>query len=155
LSLLKLIELTKSHLHSEEYTLEEIAKCLEATEEEVIANSLTQNTSNCNYGLEFAAGVNCFFFLFSLKYEPLFLKVKHFQLLKRVLHVFGEAQRVYDFKDACTLAPEEAFKNLGNLMNESHASCRDLYDCSCVELDELTEICRNSGAYGSRLTGWS
>lgn len=22
-------------------------------------------------------------------------------------------------------------------MNESHASCRDLYDCSCPELEEL------------------
>jgi hypothetical protein len=69
------------------------------------------------------------------------------------MHVFGEAQRVYDFKDSCTLPSSQALKKLGDLMNESHASCRDLYDCSCVELDELTDICRKSGAYGSRLTG--
>ena len=69
------------------------------------------------------------------------------------MHVFSEAQRVYDFKDACLLTPLKAFKKLGELMNDSHESCRDMYDCSCVELDDLTEVCRKSGAYGSRLTG--
>ena len=83
------------------------------------------------------------------------LAVKEFQLCKRALHVFSEAQRVYDFRDACDGAtvPPKAFRKLGDLMNESHASCRDMYDCSCPELDELTEVCRKSGAYGSRLTG--
>ena len=38
-------------------------------------------------------------------------------------------------------------------MNESHASCRDLYDCSSDELEVLTKLCKSSGAYGSRLTG--
>lgn len=70
------------------------------------------------------------------------------------MHVFGEAQRVYDFKDACSLEdPQQAFKRLGDLMNESHLSCSELYQCSCNELDELTKICRESGALGSRLTG--
>ena len=79
--------------------------------------------------------------------------MKQFQLHNRILHVFSEAQRVYDFRDACSLTPMKAFKKLGELMNESHESCRDMYDCSCEELDELTEICRKAGAYGSRLTG--
>ncbi len=70
------------------------------------------------------------------------------------MHVFSEAQRVYDFKSSCSLlASDGAFEKLGSLMNQSHESCSKLYDCSCKELDDLTEICRKSGAYGSRLTG--
>ena len=38
-------------------------------------------------------------------------------------------------------------------MNESHASCRDLYDCSSDNLEVLTKMAREAGAYGSRLTG--
>ena len=31
--------------------------------------------------------------------------------------------------------------------------CRDLYDCSCEELDHLIQLCRQHGAEASRLTG--
>ena len=44
-------------------------------------------------------------------------------------------------------------QELGKLMSESHASCRDLYECSCPELDELAVLCEKSGSYGTRLTG--
>ena len=38
-------------------------------------------------------------------------------------------------------------------MNESHYSCRDLYDCSSEELEKLTSFAIENGALGSRLTG--
>lgn len=33
------------------------------------------------------------------------------------------------------------------------STCRDLYDCSCEELDHLIQLCRQHGAEASRLTG--
>ena len=42
---------------------------------------------------------------------------------------------------------------LGALMNETQDSCRDVYDCSAPELDELCRLALGAGAYGSRLTG--
>lgn len=38
-------------------------------------------------------------------------------------------------------------------MNQSHTSCRDLYDCSSPELDELVRRSLELGAFGARLTG--
>jgi galactokinase len=38
-------------------------------------------------------------------------------------------------------------------MNATQDSCRDVYECSCPELDELCTIARKAGSYGSRLTG--
>ena len=69
--------------------------------------------------------------------------------------MFAEAQRVISFRDLCLgeVQNEETAKKLGDLMNASHISCRDLYDCSSEELEKLTNIARDLGAYGSRLTG--
>ncbi|KAJ3100767.1 galactokinase [Phlyctochytrium planicorne] len=79
-----------------------------------------------------------------------------FELKKRARHVFSEAKRVFQFRDACSLKPPYSgnlLKDLGDLMNASQSSCRDDFNCSCPELDELTSICRSVGAFGSRLTG--
>lgn len=53
-----------------------------------------------------------------------------------------------------TSSSTETFnRKLGDLMNATQDSCRDDYECSCLELDELCKIARKAGSYGSRLTG--
>ncbi len=92
------------------------------------------------------------------------VRAKRFQLQQRARHVFGEALRVLEFmallgdesrqpdrgKDNETASYNTA---LGALLNASQDSCRELYECSCPELDALCRIARRAGSYGSRLTG--
>ena len=91
------------------------------------------------------------------RYMTLFpVQATHFQLRSRALHVFSEALRVLAFKNLLQNPPSDdeiLLTKLGELMNETQTSCRDLYDCSCPELDSLCEIGRRAGSYGSRLTG--
>eukprot|EP00959_Pyramimonas_sp_CCMP1952_P389436 8160414-Pyramimonas_sp.AAC.2 len=82
-----------------------------------------------------------------------------FRLRHRAQHVYSEALRVRQFQSLCeeassgALPLDDALNELGKLMNSSHESCRDLYQCSCRELDELVFACRKLGASGARLTG--
>jgi galactokinase len=71
-------------------------------------------------------------------------------LLRRFRHVVTEAMRVQEAKQAMQAGNLGQF---GLLMNESHASLRDDYAVSTLELDRLTEIARAAGAAGARLTG--
>lgn len=38
-------------------------------------------------------------------------------------------------------------------MDESQKSCSELCECSCPEVDLLTKLAKEAGAYGSRVTG--
>jgi len=106
-----------------------------------------------------------------------------FALYQRALHVYSEALRVRQFADMCTdtarmkhdeplpssyasassnpssstttaaSSLDSSISALGTLMNESHCSCSQSYECSCPELDKLVEVVRNAGAAGARLTG--
>ncbi|XP_075064065.1 N-acetylgalactosamine kinase [Mixophyes fleayi] len=124
-SLEDILTVVEEVLHPEPYTREEICESLGITLEELRASILSQNTQN----------------------------VSTFKLYQRAMHVYSEAARVLAFKKVCDEAPANAVQLLGDLMNQSHVSCKDLYECSCSELDQLVDICLKSGAIGSRLTG--
>jgi galactokinase len=134
--LAELITLTKSTLTKEEgYTREEVAEVI----------GMTVPALNQRFTSTFP------------------VRAEKFKLRQRALHVFSEALRVLQFLyilespaslDADSGSSTEAFnKKLGDLMNETQDSCRDLYECSCPEIDRLCLIARKAGSYGSRLTG--
>ncbi|XP_006628705.1 N-acetylgalactosamine kinase [Lepisosteus oculatus] len=124
-SLEEMLKTVEEVLHPETYTREEICQSLAITPAQLCSSILSQNTQH----------------------------VTSFRLYQRAKHVYSEAARVLAFKDVCNEAPARAIQLLGELMNQSHASCRDLYECSCPELDQLVDTCLLSGAAGSRLTG--
>jgi galactokinase len=71
-------------------------------------------------------------------------------LARRVRHVIDENERV----DRAVAAIERRdFEALGRLLNESHASLRDLYDVSTREVEDVIERLKAAGAAGARLVG--
>jgi N-acetylgalactosamine kinase len=73
-----------------------------------------------------------------------------FSVLARARHVLGEADRVEAAERALRAGD---WAELGELMDASHASCRDDYEISCPELEELVACAKRAGALGARLTG--
>ncbi|CAM4623830.1 unnamed protein product [Lepidochelys olivacea] len=131
-SLKEMLTIVEEVFHPEPYSVEEICTCLGISLEELRTQILSQNTQD----------------------------VTSFKLYQRAKHVYSEAGRVLEFKKICSEAPASALQLLGELMNQSHISCRDMYECSCPELDQLVDICLSwnhgimqFGAIGSRLTG--
>lgn len=125
LSLEEMLTVVEEVFHPEPYSIEEIGEYLGINSKELRTQVLSQNTQD----------------------------VTTFKLYQRAKHVYSEAARVMEFKKICQEAPDNTVQLLGDLMNQSHASCKDLYECSCPELDRLVDICRQFGAVGSRLTG--
>lgn len=82
-----------------------------------------------------------------LRHEPL-LQGKVFD---RARHVVSECARV---RDAAKAMEKGDIPALGRLLNESHASLRDLYEVTGRELDALQEAALSSPhCVGSRMTG--
>jgi galactokinase len=68
----------------------------------------------------------------------------------RLRHVLSEAERV-ELAELALAAGD--IRRAGELMEESHASCRDNYEISCPALEELVQVAKAAGAIGPRLTG--
>lgn len=128
----RLVQLTEDYLIQEEgYTREEICDLLDISVDEL----------NQRFTSQFP------------------VRAERFKLRQRALHVFNEAIRVGKFLTLLTSPPAESgpttqlLQDLGELMNATQTSCRDVYECSCPELDELCGLALGAGALGSRLTG--
>ena len=75
-------------------------------------------------------------------------------VFRRARHVIGEISRTLQ---AAAAVRASDWPRVGSLMGASHASLRDDYDVSCVELDAVVDIARGigqaGGIYGCRMTG--
>ncbi len=73
---------------------------------------------------------------------------------RRARHVIGEIERTVHAAEGIRAS---SWPSVGNLMYASHASLRDDYEVSCVELDDVVEIAEDigykGGVYGCRMTG--
>ena len=70
--------------------------------------------------------------------------------VRRVRHVVSEIARVEALVE---LLDAGRAREAGPLLDASHASLRDDYEVSCVELDVAVESARAAGALGARMTG--
>lgn len=78
------------------------------------------------------------------------LDARPLEILKRARHVLSETERVLS---AVSALEEGRLDDMGALMNESHRSLADDFDCSTARLDRMIECARRAGALGARLTG--
>jgi N-acetylgalactosamine kinase len=72
------------------------------------------------------------------------------EILKRARHVLSETERVIR---AAGVLGAGRLDEMGTLMNASHQSLADDFECSTSRLDAIVECARRGGALGARLTG--
>jgi galactokinase len=73
------------------------------------------------------------------------------EIEKRARHIVMEIERS---RQAIPLLENGDLASFGALMNECHASLRDLYQVSCPELDVMASLAQQlPGCFGARLTG--
>ena len=72
------------------------------------------------------------------------------EVLKRARHVLSETERVFRAADALAGG---RLAEMGELMNASHRSLADDFECSTGRLDSMVELAIRGGALGARLTG--
>ncbi|HEV3323252.1 MAG TPA: galactokinase family protein [Solirubrobacteraceae bacterium] len=71
-------------------------------------------------------------------------------LARRVRHVLGENARVLETVAALHRG---ALEDVGALLDASHASLRDLYECSTPAVEVAVRALREAGALGARMVG--
>lgn len=76
--------------------------------------------------------------------------IDSFSVKKRCRHVLKEGERVNKASDYLGNGDIAQF---ARLMNQSHLSLKDDYEVSCNEVNELVNLCHDSGAEGVRITG--
>jgi N-acetylgalactosamine kinase len=72
------------------------------------------------------------------------------EILKRACHVLSETERVIR---AAEVLEAGRLDEMGTLMNASHQSLVEDFECSTLRLDAIVECARRGGAVGARLTG--
>ena len=72
------------------------------------------------------------------------------EVLRRARHVLGETERVMRAADALAGG---RLAEMGELMNASHRSLAEDFECSTDRLDSMVELALRGGAMGARLTG--
>ena len=120
----------KRELASSKYH-ERVNECKEALD--IISNSINNNISFPD-----------------IKQEYIYL-IKDAKLKNRIKHYIEENSRVLDMELAIS---KNDNKLMGDILNESHCSLRDLYEVSCKEIDYLFLISSNFDYwYGGRIMG--
>jgi len=68
----------------------------------------------------------------------------------RAEHVVNDIERVYETVD---FLKRNDFESVGKILTKSHASLRDLFEISCVELDLAVDIALANKSLGGRMIG--
>ncbi|EDW19512.1 N-acetylgalactosamine kinase [Drosophila mojavensis] len=122
------VKLIDQQLKKSLYTREDICEGLGITEQELETDFLTSSTQH----------------------------MQQFKLRQRALHVIQESGRVVQFRQICEQLQRRSSKQdieqLGQLMQQSHHSLRELYECSHPDLERLVALSVKQGV-SARVTG--
>ncbi|KAL7733995.1 hypothetical protein ACLKA6_011689 [Drosophila palustris] len=121
-------QLIEKQLTKSLYTRDDICETLNITEQQLEMDFLTPSTQH----------------------------MQQFKLRQRALHVIQESGRVVKFRQICEQlerrASKQDFEQLGKLMQQSHHSLRELYECSHPDLERLIALSVKQGV-SARVTG--
>ena len=74
-------------------------------------------------------------------------------LRRRARHVITDDQRVLNVVTLLSSPPADAYREIGRLLTQAHASLRDDFEISWPEADTTVEAALAAGAFGARMIG--